>query len=339
MIDPTFYDTQATLDQSRPCYIERPADRDLLNVVLEGVYPLLLSSRKVGKSSLIERLFDRLRQQSPPFLVARKELVLNQSVTAEAWCYGIAFDLALDARLRSGFQVDSGWEGWWKGHQLAPIERFFAFIREFLLNRSDARWAIALDEIETTIPLPFSDDFFAGLRSCVTGQAGDPTLRRLTFILAGVTTPSALIKDSSRTPFNVGQIIPIGDFSPAEAAQLLPGLGLEPDPASPALQAVMAWAGGHPFLTHLLFKGLAKALDQRGVGEAAEVNDWPREVQRLVEENYVRPGARVTVEHFADIAQRRMGEYRKRGLAAGFLRRYRQALAGKPLPDEPLSRP
>ena len=182
----------------------------------------------MGKSSLIERVFVSLRQQPVPFLVAKKELALvDKGLTADQWCYGIARDLVRDAQMRCGFTVDPAWQDWWKTEaRLAPMERFFAFLREFLLDSSEARWVIALDEIETTIPLSFSDDFFACLRACVTGQAGDPALRRLTFILAGVTTPSQLIKDSSRTPFNIGQVISIRDFSPQEATRLLLGLGI-----------------------------------------------------------------------------------------------------------------
>ena len=342
MIDPLFYDSQATLDSSRPCYVERQADRDLLATVLEGTYPLLLSSRKMGKSSLIERVLVTLREQPVPFLVTKKELTLLGSAdnppTADQWCYGIARDLVAVARMRCGFIVDPAWKDWWRAEdRLAAIERFFAFIREFLLNRSEARWAIAIDEIETTILLPFSDDFFAGLRSCVTGRAGDPALHRLTFILAGVTTPSRLITDASRTPFNVGRVISIRDFSPLEAAHLLPGLGVEPDEESPPLLAVLHWTDGHPYLTQRLFKDLATALQERGVEDASEVTDWPGEVSRLVERRYLRPGVRVTEEHFADITQRRLAKCKRQRTATGFLRRYRLALRGKSLPDEPLS--
>ena len=341
MIDPQFYDSQANLDPSRPCYTERPADRELLASVLEGTYPLLLSSRKMGKSSLIDRVFVTLREQPVPFLVAKKELTMgskDQVPTADQWCHGIARDLVISARTLCGFTVDPAWQDWWRTEdRLAPVERFFAFLREFLLNRSEARWVIAIDEIETTISLPFGDDFFASLRSCVTGRASDPALRRLTFILAGVTTPSQLIKDASRTPFNIGQVISIRDFSPPEAAHLLPGLGIKPDEKSPPLLAVLHWTDGHPYLTQRLFKDLATALQERGVEDASEVTDWPGEVSRLVEQRYLRPGVRVTEEHFADIAQRRLAECKQQGTAAGFLRRYRLALRGKTLPDEPLS--
>jgi hypothetical protein len=54
--------------------------------------------------------------------------------------------------------------------------------------------------------------------------AENPDLKRLTFVLLGVASPSDLIKDRSRTPFNIGQEIPLKPFSREDARMLEKGL-------------------------------------------------------------------------------------------------------------------
>ncbi|WP_245939762.1 AAA-like domain-containing protein [Stenomitos frigidus] len=79
---------------------------------------------------------------------------------------------------------------------------------EALLRLVDAKLVIFLDEIDTVLYLSFSvDDFFAFIRGCYNDRADNPTYNRLTFALLGVATPSDLIRDKRRTPFNVGRAI------------------------------------------------------------------------------------------------------------------------------------
>ena len=63
---------------------------------------------------------------------------------------------------------------------------------------------IFVDEIDTTLRLDFTDDFFAAIRFLYQHRAADPALERLSFVLIGVATPGDLIKDAARTPFNIG---------------------------------------------------------------------------------------------------------------------------------------
>ena len=71
---------------------------------------------------------------------------------------------------------------------------------------------IFIDEIDSILPLAFKDDFFALIRACYNQRADNPVYQRLTFALLGVTTPSDLIQDKTRTPFNVGRAIDLQGF-------------------------------------------------------------------------------------------------------------------------------
>ena len=57
------------------------------------------------------------------------------------------------------------------------------------------------DEIDSTLSIPFADDFFAALRAIYNARSTTVDFKRLSFVLIGVATPSDLIADSKRTPF------------------------------------------------------------------------------------------------------------------------------------------
>jgi hypothetical protein len=82
-----------------------------------------------------------------------------------------------------------------------------------------------IDEIDSVLGLDFAtDDFFIWLRTCFNRRADQPKYQRLTFVLLGVATPSQLIQDKNRTPFNLGQAIALNGFQLHEAQPLLRGL-------------------------------------------------------------------------------------------------------------------
>src|SRR5207248_4877531 len=108
---------------------------------------------------------------------------------------------------------------------------FVHFFKDVVLREVDAPIVIFVDEIDTTLSLAFTDDFFAAIRSCYDARARSAAFGRLSFVLIGVATPGDLIHDPRRTPFNIGQRVEMTDFSLAEAAPLAEGLGLPPDQA------------------------------------------------------------------------------------------------------------
>src|SRR5205085_11816817 len=59
----TFYVTGGTLRQDAACYVERQADKDLLDGLLKGEFCYVLTSRQMGKSSLMVRTAGKLREQ------------------------------------------------------------------------------------------------------------------------------------------------------------------------------------------------------------------------------------------------------------------------------------
>ena len=140
---------------------------------------------------------------------------------------------------------------WWRDRiDLAPVQRLGEFIEEVLLVAVQTHIVIFIDEIDSILSLNFpSDDFFAFIRSCYEQRTRNSKYNRLTFALVGVATPSDLIADKTRTPFNIGKAIQLKGFQIHEVEPLSRGLQGKVDDPQAVIKEVLAWTGGQPFLT------------------------------------------------------------------------------------------
>lgn len=250
---PGFYVTGGTLARESPCYVAREADSFLEQGLLAGELCYILTSRQMGKSSLMVRTAGRLRDLG--VAVATVDLTaFGQMLNAEQW-----YDAFL-SRIGAQLDLEEPLERWWLSHErLPPLARFTRALCEVVLVRRSGPVVVMIDEIDTVLSLPFPcDEFFAAIRELHNRRVEDPVLRRLTFCLVGVVTPSDLIRDTRTTPFNVGRRIDLGDFTAAEAAPLAAGLGPEERRSRALLGRVLHWTGGHPYLTQRLCQAVAE---------------------------------------------------------------------------------
>src|SRR5882762_5997036 len=86
--DSSFYVTGGTLRQDAACYVERQADKDLLDGLLQGEFCYVLTSRQMGKSSLMVRTAGKLREQGVRVAVLDLTAV-GQNLTPEQWYDGL----------------------------------------------------------------------------------------------------------------------------------------------------------------------------------------------------------------------------------------------------------
>jgi len=94
--DNRFYVTGGTLAQDAPSYVERQADRDLFEALTRGDFCYVLTARQMGKSSLMVRAAQRLRQEGAA--VAVLDLTaLGQNLSAEQWYDGLLGHLGVPA--------------------------------------------------------------------------------------------------------------------------------------------------------------------------------------------------------------------------------------------------
>jgi tetratricopeptide (TPR) repeat protein len=311
-----FYVTGGTLRRDAPSYVARRADEELYGGLSEGRFCYVLTSRQMGKSSLMVRTAARLRESGAAVAVLDLTAI-GQNLTPEQWYDGLL------GRVGQQLDLEDELEDFWLDNErLAPLQRWTRAVREVVLKKVRGNVVLFVDEIDAVRSLPFStDEFFAALREFYNRRTEDPELSRLTLCLLGVATPSDLIKDTRTTPFNVGQRIELTDFDEAEARPLAAGLGRDERLGESLVRRVLHWTGGHPYLTQRLCQAVAADASVQSTAG----------VDRLCEELFLSNRARERDDNLLFVRERLLrGETDRIAL----LDLYERVRAGRPAPDD-----
>ncbi len=251
----------------------------------------------MGKSSLKVQTMQRLQAEGVACAAIDLTRIGTSDMQPEQWYSSVIDSIVSSLDLYETFDLYS----WWEEHRLLSyVRRFDKFIGEVLLTAIPQPIVVFIDEIDSVLSLPFNlDDFFALIRECYNRRSEKPDYDRLTFALLGVTTPSDLMQDKQRTPFNVGRPIELMGFQLHEADPLVQGLAVKSSDPTALMQAVLTWTGGQPFLTQKVCKLILSANDSASIGqEAAWVSAL---VKSRVIENWE---AQDTPEHLKTIRDR-----------------------------------
>jgi WD40 repeat protein len=323
---PEFYTIGGTIKPGSESYIVRRADEELFQALRNGEFCYVLTTRQMGKSSLMARTAERLAEAG--VRSAQVDLTLigadEESMTSGQWYFGVAH------RILRELNISAPLPAWWKEREQMPaVQRFSEFLETLVLGQCSDPIVIFVDEIDSTIGLSFSDDFFAAVRACYNLRPRNQAFERLSFVLLGVATPAQLISDPARTPFNIGRGIELTDFTPEEAHVLGKGFS-SANRGEELLDRVLYWTGGHPYLTQALCRVVAES-EEQAAGTAPE---GAALVDSLVREKFFSPMAALEEKNLKFVRGRLKQGYSD---LRQLLELYSRVLRGNPVRDRPAS--
>src|SRR6516162_4015773 len=150
----SFYQLGGNLPADAPSYVRRPADVDLLRHLSAGQFCYVLTSRQMGKSSLMVQTARALRDAGTHVVVLDLTRI-GQNLSPEQWYDGLLIPLGRE------FQLEEELDDFWNSNdpsivKLGPMQRWITAIRDVILRSIDGNIVIFVDEIDAVRGLPFS---------------------------------------------------------------------------------------------------------------------------------------------------------------------------------------
>jgi DNA-binding winged helix-turn-helix (wHTH) protein len=262
--------SRGALPLHSPFYIEREVDAMAqLAIQAEDSVVLLKGARQTGKTSLLARVFARLRAKGDRTAVTdMQKLALESIGDIDAFLRALARSLSESMELDA--KVDATWDA-----RRSASSNFERFIRKALSSRGE-RLVWGIDEADRILVRSYGAEFFALLRAWHNERALDPGSywHRLTVVIAYATEAHLFITDANQSPFNVGTKFELLDLTCDQILELNARYGHPTGEAG--VSELHALLGGHPYLIQrAMFELFTRECSPRELSQIAADEDGP----------------------------------------------------------------
>lgn len=263
-----FFHTGGALEADYKYYIERKADSDAYETIIQGKFINLIAPRQTGKTSLFKRLLLNLR--SSGWQCCFVDLATLKGLEQAAWFNHLGQTLAQELNCKS-----------------IRIQNQLDF-KSFLLNQlksiqKEPKIAILFDEIEGLSDYSFSDGFLMVLRDLYNQR--DTYSGQILVAFAGANDTETLVKDPSISPFNVAENITLNDFTLEDTQKLAQNLANLEIPLDNAVNSyIYTWTSGQPHLTQRICEILERWCNTSEISAITKA-----EVDRVVKDHILSP--------------------------------------------------
>jgi hypothetical protein len=238
---PRLEDPEGTMDVESKFYVKRPEDKIALEKIQGQVGVIVIKApRQMGKSSLLMRTIAAAME-------AEKQVIFLdfQSFDRATLLDGERFYREFCTRLSDELGIPNRLDDYWK--EVSNSKRGTDYML-YLLQELQQPLVLAMDEVDRIFQANFRSDFFSMLRSWFNNRANPKTRiwKKLDMVLVTSTEPYQLIADLHQSPFNVGTILNLQDFTPDRVTYLNRQHG---SPLNAAREKqLIDLLGGHPYL-------------------------------------------------------------------------------------------
>jgi hypothetical protein len=225
-------------------YVVRPTDAEFQAAVDRRDSVILIrGARQMGKTSLLARGLEQARARGDRLVVTD-----FQKLNAGDFQSVEVFFRTLGQWIADELGLSAGPEAVWQPHR-GPSVNFERYLRRQILEPHPGPLVLALDEADRLFGYPFASEVFGLFRSWHNARVLDPLWSRLTLVITYATEAHLFITDLNQSPFNVGTLLSLEDFTPEQVRWLNERYG-GPLRNADELDAFYRLVGGHPYLTN-----------------------------------------------------------------------------------------
>jgi hypothetical protein len=227
-------------------YVVRPTDQEFQAAIArQDSVVLLRGARQMGKTSLLARGLHQARKAGARIVMTDLQKLNSSDLESVEKFFRTLGEWIADELDLQVFPGDV-WE-----NRRGPSVNFERYLRREVLGKIEEPLVWAIDEADRLFTCPFGSEVFGLFRSWHNARVLEPTLHwsRLTLAIAYATEAHLFITDMNQSPFNVGTLLALEDFTQSQINDLNDRYR-SPLRTEEERRRYFELLGGHPYLSN-----------------------------------------------------------------------------------------